>query len=363
MTEIVAESEIIETVQKETIDENVIYAEVRDPYGFIYITTNLVNGMCYLGQKKFDRKWKAYLGSGKVFKNAIKKYGKENFSRNIIYICYSADELNQVEYDLSIFFDVVESDDWYNLVYGGGTTAGLVMSEEVCAHLSEIRKKNHELHPEFGEHHSKMMIEFYKEHPEAKEDMSERSKQLWQNPEYVKKMSQAHKDYWDNNDNRIQHGVIIKETWKDQDVRAARLSGLQEWATNPEYHELRSELSKQNWDKPGFREAQVSRNIGAGNPMYGVHRYGINSPRFFPIYCVEMHRIFWGATQAENELNIKGSDIGRCCKKLYGHKSAGKHPITKEKLHWLYAEDAINQGYITQQDLDNYLNELKEKGD
>lgn len=355
--------QVIEVQKKKQVDENVIYTKIEDPYGFIYITTNLVNGKRYIGQKKFDRRWKEYIGSGRVLKASVEKYGKENFSRNIIYVCYSAEELNQIEYDLSVQLDVVKSDDWYNLVYGGGTTTGIVVTNETREKLSKARKLNSIIHPEFDEHHSKMMIEFYKEHPEAKEDMSERAKQLWQNPEYVKKMSDAHKDYWDDDDNRIQHGEKIKETWQDQDVRAARLSGLQEWATNSEYHELRSEISKRNWDKPGYREAQVSRNLGSGNPMYGVHRYGVNSPRFFPVYCIEMRRIFWGATQAENELNIKASDIARCCKKLYGHKSAGKHPITKEKLHWLYAEDAIIQGYITHQDLDSYLNSLKEKGD
>ena len=52
------------------------YLEVKDPYGFIYITTNLVNGIRYLGQKKFDRIWKTYLGSGSIIRRAIKKYGK-----------------------------------------------------------------------------------------------------------------------------------------------------------------------------------------------------------------------------------------------------------------------------------------------
>ena len=52
---------------------------IDNPYGFIYITTNMVNGMRYLGQKKFDRGWKNYLGSGAVLRKAINKYGKENF--------------------------------------------------------------------------------------------------------------------------------------------------------------------------------------------------------------------------------------------------------------------------------------------
>ena len=39
---------------------------IENPYGFVYITTNLVNGKRYLGQKTMNsyRNWKDYLGSG-----------------------------------------------------------------------------------------------------------------------------------------------------------------------------------------------------------------------------------------------------------------------------------------------------------
>ena len=350
------------SVQKESNTDGIIYREIRDPYGFIYITTNLVDGKRYLGQKTFDRKWKNYLGSGKAFKNALKLYGKENFSRNIIDIAYSIEELNQKEYEYSIFFDVVQSEDWYNLVLGGGTTAGMIVSDETRNKLSEARRKNSIMHPEFDEHHSEKMIEFYDKHPEAKERISDMLKQLWQDPNYAAKILQSLENYWNDDNNRIQHGAIIKETWKDPEIRSARLSGLKEWSTNPENHDIRSEISKRNWDKPGYREAQVNRNIGIGNPMYDVHRYGINSTRFFPVYCIELNRIFWGAKQAEQELHIRSSDISRCCKKVRGHYSAGRHPITGERLHWLYANDAIQQGYITQKQLNCYLNYLKQKG-
>ena len=66
-------------------------------YGFVYITTNHVNGKQYIGQRKYDKqgKWKEYLGSGVVLSKAIKKYGLENFSKEIIENCETKEELNE----------------------------------------------------------------------------------------------------------------------------------------------------------------------------------------------------------------------------------------------------------------------------
>ena len=54
-------------------------------YGFVYITTNHVNGKRYIGQKKYDKRgdWKNYLGSGTSIKRAIETYGKSKFSKEI----------------------------------------------------------------------------------------------------------------------------------------------------------------------------------------------------------------------------------------------------------------------------------------
>lgn len=345
---------------------------INEPYGFIYITTNLINGKRYLGQKKFDRKWKEYLGSGKIFKNAVKKYGKDNFKRNIVYICSSAEELNKIEYDLSLFFNVVESPDWYNMVFGGGTTSGIKVTEDVRKKLSAARKKNTIEHPEYDEHHSKQMKKFYQNNPNSRVEVSERSKLLWNDLDYRNKIQKSIKAYWSDDSVREKHGEKIKITWNDLSVREARLSGIKDWASNPIYHDARSKISKQNWEKPGYREEQIRRNTGNGNPMYGVHRFGIDSPRFKPIYCIELNEIFWGAIEAKEKYGINKADIARCCKGIL--KSAGKHPDTKESLHWKYVEDqtqkdgtiiqgAITLGYIKHEDLYNYLNKLKDKGE
>jgi hypothetical protein len=105
--------------------------EVIDPYGFIYITTNLVNGKRYIGQKKFDKNWKNYLGSGHHLMKAIKKYGKNNFIRNIIDLAYSIEELNEKEKQWIENYNAVESGDYYNKIEGGDPYKQLVKRNSI----------------------------------------------------------------------------------------------------------------------------------------------------------------------------------------------------------------------------------------
>lgn len=100
-----------------SVEEN----SVKDPYGFIYVITNMINGKRYIGQKKFDScgRWKKYMGGGYALGIAKEKYGIENFKRDIIYITYSVDESNAVEYEMIEYFNAVKSEDYYNMVDGG----------------------------------------------------------------------------------------------------------------------------------------------------------------------------------------------------------------------------------------------------
>lgn len=116
-------------------------------YGFIYETTNNVNGKKYIGQKKYDKneKWISYLGSGIAFQRAIKKYGIENFSKRIIEECESKDELNTKEKYWINNYDAVNSRDYYNIASGGdggNVIAGYTDEEkkELSKKLSRIRK-------------------------------------------------------------------------------------------------------------------------------------------------------------------------------------------------------------------------------
>lgn len=84
---------------------------------FIYITENKINGMKYIGM--CTREDNGYLGSGTLLKNAIRKYGKDNFKRTIVQRCDTFEELCDAEADWIKKHDAVNSDKFYNLVEGG----------------------------------------------------------------------------------------------------------------------------------------------------------------------------------------------------------------------------------------------------
>jgi group I intron endonuclease len=218
---------------------------INEPYGFIYITTNMVNGEKYLGQKSFDEwnKWKTYLGSGKAFKNALKVYGKENFARNIICFCYSEEELNKAEYDLSMFLNVVEDRNWYNLEYGGNGCSGYHHTEETKKHLSEVLSG--ENHPWFGKHHTE----------ESKNKMSESHKGIEpanKGKSATEETKQKIRDTWLNRSHTFSDEV------KQKMSESHRGEKNHNYGKSPSY-EVRKKISENH--------ADVS---GKNNPMYGI---------------------------------------------------------------------------------------------
>ena len=66
-------------------------------YGYVYRITNNDNGKIYIGQKKAIKLVEDYWGSGLYITRAIKKYGLDNFSRDILEWCNSKEHLNERE--------------------------------------------------------------------------------------------------------------------------------------------------------------------------------------------------------------------------------------------------------------------------
>ena len=157
---------------------------ITNPYGFIYITTNMINGKKYIGQKIFKYNWKTYLGSGQHFKRAVKKHGRENFHRDIVALAYSKEELNQLEIEFIKNHNAVESEDYYNISFGGESVmAGLHHSEVTKQKIrnSCIGKTGNTAF--LGKHHSE----------ETKQKMSNSAKGRIFSEETKKKMSESAK--------------------------------------------------------------------------------------------------------------------------------------------------------------------------
>ena len=129
--------------------------------GVIYKTTNLVNNKIYIGKRIFSKEKflkNRYYGSGKLLKEFIKKYGIENFSREII------EEVdNNILGEREIYwinlYNSNNLDIGYNLTIGGNSKYGRKsnnisddtkkkISESVSKYLAENG------HPFQGKNHS-----------------------------------------------------------------------------------------------------------------------------------------------------------------------------------------------------------------
>lgn len=88
-------------------------------YGYIYLTTNLINNKKYIGQHKSDIFDINYYGSGKLLQQAINKEGIENFKCEVLCECFSEEDLNLKEAYYIKLYDAVNSSEFYNLVPGG----------------------------------------------------------------------------------------------------------------------------------------------------------------------------------------------------------------------------------------------------
>ena len=78
----------------------------------VYITKNLINDKKYIGKDSHNDP--EYLGSGSLLLKDIKKYGKENFKKDILEYCNKENLGEREEYWIE-YFDAVKSKKFYNI--------------------------------------------------------------------------------------------------------------------------------------------------------------------------------------------------------------------------------------------------------
>ena len=149
---------------------------------YIYKTTNKINNKSYIGKcVKLPKDTKFYYGSGTAIKNAINKYGKENFIKEIIDYCDDHKTLCEKEIYWIAFYNSTNQKIGYNIMYGGEggklnqlskdkiskTLTGRKLSKETRAKMSASRT-GIKFDSSFGQKISKAKLgkKFSEEHKE-----------------------------------------------------------------------------------------------------------------------------------------------------------------------------------------------------
>ena len=151
----------------------------------IYKTTNLINGKFYIGQDSNNNP--EYYGSGTIFKQALKKYGKENFIKEIVEVCSTREEL--IEREIYWIKETKAQKLGYNIADGGW--GGNTYTEETKERVSKISR---------ARKHTSEAIK------RIKQTREERKKQ---NPD-IYKMSDERKKLM----SKIHKGKVHPEEWK-----------------------------------------------------------------------------------------------------------------------------------------------------
>ena len=113
----------------------------RIAYGYIYLITNKITGLQYVGQttKTVEYRWKRHMVNGTLspgssrIDDAIQLYGFENFDVDTIDYCYCLDELNDKEIYWIAKYDCCAQDGdekGYNWERGGGHCPDIVIEDE-----------------------------------------------------------------------------------------------------------------------------------------------------------------------------------------------------------------------------------------
>jgi group I intron endonuclease len=192
----------------------------------IYKATNLINGKIYIGKDKHNNK--KYYGSGLLLKEAIKKYGIENFKKEIIEECDSIELLNEREKFWIQSFNSTDIEIGYNISDGGDGGDTLTNNPN----RESIIEKRKGVKIIFSEEHKRKLSE---------------SKKGDKNPMKGKQMSEEDKKHLSN---------LIKGRKMPDEFR----KNVSKGKTGVKFTEKHKEnLSKNHADFRGYKHSEESR--------------------------------------------------------------------------------------------------------
>ena len=194
----------------------------------IYCHTHVESGRRYIGltKKTMKQRWNQHILNAKSktgkgcqhFWNAIKKYGKDAFSHQVLSVSLTVEEGNWFEKFWILMFDTTDVEKGFNLSKGG----------------------NHTPHP---------VKKDYWSDPDYRAAASFRSKKLWRNPSF-----------------RINHARVMQKALNTSDYKAKQSQSQKQRAETPDgLKHLRKIANPGKILTPEHR-AKISANDGTKNP-------------------------------------------------------------------------------------------------
>jgi group I intron endonuclease len=239
--------------------------------GYIYETTNLINGKKYIGKHKSCNFDKNYYGSGIGLKRALNKYGKENFKIVIL----EEIETNQKDLDLREvywieYFDAVKSKNYYNNSYGG--------ENEGWSGVNKMFRENSDKWKAKVEKSAKTQTG-QKRSFETKQKISKSLKGKSKSEEHIKHLRDAKLKFWENASEDLKKrmgynfGTLGKQSpikglnaENSEYVRKAR-DNMMKTKNSEEWKQTKGLESRKKLSKTR-KERGLAK--GKNNPMYGT---------------------------------------------------------------------------------------------
>lgn len=273
-------------------------------YGYVYVTVNTINNRKYVGQHKAEEYDESYLGSGKILRNAIKKYGRDAFVQYFVCSAESKEELDRKERWCIDFYKQELGRQCYNIANGGN-------GGDVFAYASEDVKQA------------------------FVEKMTVINRERCRTEEFRKQASEHGRARYADQAARDLHAEKIKETWNDPKMRAAQSQRLkkifaeypkdQSYLYKPCILELCGKSIKFDARKYLVQYVKDKYGLGIGSVLFRkLASAGKDGPGYQPLYKkygqLAGMKIYYidseneGVETTGDECNPVEHEIGTCSK-------------------------------------------------
>ena len=189
----------------------------------VYRTTNLLNGKTYIGSHETTKPDDYYIGSGSKLRLAIKKYGKENFKKEVLHIFDNGKDM--ILKEMEIIKEEMNS------------------RGKQCYNMKADLEGYSEFRDETRDKLKKAAAVRFAQ-PGVREKIRETSLKQFSDPEMIKKIS-----------------VAAKKKFEDPAMREKYSRGQKKRFQDPEQRELARESSNKYWSDESNRKKHSEKQL------------------------------------------------------------------------------------------------------